>query len=289
MGLPEVAHTRLHLANERTLLSWTKLGCIFAAGGFLTNTLRRPDVDTHEISPTPTASTVSGYALMQMVIAACVVASGIQIFRIRRGLLNAKSIGSYGMPNTLWVAIAGIFVMLFMTFWIAMMHEWSYHSPDCLRLRRPVEDAPPPYLYISFHGAPDPLADFCTGLGAVQRFALTGAYIGPATDQLAALVHSPRGLAFHNELLVLADAGEGAIMRRPSLVVFGDCAGRTMRPFLGRKSCNGAYMLTLHAFSLSRVHCVCGAQVCMRTRRASRSRLHIHTASSRPRTSRCCR
>ena len=92
------------------------------------------------------------------------------------------------MPNTLWVAIAGIFVMLFMTFWIAMMHEWSYHSPDCLRLRRPVEDAPPPYLYISFHGAPDPLADFCTGLGAVQRFALTGAYIGPATDQLAALV-----------------------------------------------------------------------------------------------------
>ena len=242
MGLPAVAQTRLHLANERTMLSWMKLGCIFALGGFLTSTLRIPDSDNHApaLSTTVTASTVSGYgsvsgyALMQMVLAACVVISGAQIFHIRRGLLDARWMGSYGMPRVLFVAIAGIFLMLGATFLIAMLHEVSHFSPDCLRLHRTLEDLPAPYLYISLHGASDPLSDICTGLGAVQRFSLTGAYIGPATDQISAMVHSPRGMVLHNELLILADAGEGAIMRRPSLAVFGDCAGHGIRPFLGR-------------------------------------------------------
>ena len=123
----------------------------------------------------------------------------------------------------LFVAIAGIFLMLGATFLIAMLHEVSHFSPDCLRLHRTLEDLPAPYLYISLHGASDPLSDICTGLGAVQRFSLMGAYIGPATDQISAMVHSPRGMVLHNELLILADAGEGAIMRRPSLAVFGDC------------------------------------------------------------------
>jgi len=227
MNKPDVAHTRLHLANERTLLGWTKLGCIFAAGGFLTKAL-----SPKETVPSMTSSV---YNSAQLLLSAGILAIGISVFRWRRSLLGSKWMGSYGAPASLWLAISGIFVMLMLTLAHAVVQEAIYNSPDCLRLPLPLSDAPPPYLYISFHGADEPLSQLCTGTGAVQRFSLQGEYVGPATDQRAALVHSPRGMALHNnQKLVLADAGEGSALHRPALAIFGDCAGRDKRPFLGR-------------------------------------------------------
>ena len=44
MGYPAAASTRLHLANERTLLAWTKLASIIGAGGFLNRLLLPPQL-----------------------------------------------------------------------------------------------------------------------------------------------------------------------------------------------------------------------------------------------------
>lgn len=227
MNKADVAHTRLHLANERTLLGWTKLGCIFAAGGFLSRVL-----SPKQTSPSVTSSV---YVSVQLLLAAAILAIGISVFRWRRALLASKFMGSYGASTSLRLAICGIFVMLMLTLAHAVVQEAVYNSEDCLRLPLPLSEAPPPYLYISFHGADEPLSQLCAGTGAVQRFSLQGEYVGPATDQRAALVHSPRGMALHNnQHLVLADAGEGAALHRPALAIFGDCAGRDKRPFLGR-------------------------------------------------------
>ena len=125
---------------------------------------------------------------------------------------------------------------LLLTLYEAVEHEIAYNSASCLQLKhRPLVDAPPPYLYVTFHGSADPLSSLCSGVGAVQRFSLAGEYVGPATDQRAALVHSPRMMTMvDNELLVLADAGEGSRLHRPALAFFGDCADKGVRPFRGR-------------------------------------------------------
>ena len=233
MDQKQVAHTRLHLANERTLLSWIKLGCIFTAGGFLTRVAIPKDIDLH--SPdAPWEAKAQQFS--QLCLGMIVICVGLSLFVRRRKMFADKWMGSYGFPRSLRVAVGGIFVTLFVTLLQALSKEAEYNSADCLRLKTEanVESAPPPYLYVSFHGTNTPLADLCTGVGAVQRFSLSGAYAGPATDQRAALVHSPRGLILHNELLILADAGEGASLHKPSLAIFGDCAGRDKRPFLGR-------------------------------------------------------
>jgi uncharacterized membrane protein YidH (DUF202 family) len=222
MVAPEKAHARLHLANERTLLSWTKLGSIFAAGGFLTKL-----AGAHRAEPA--ASTP------QLLLGLLVIGLGLKVYASRRSLLAQKWHGSYTLPIPPWIACISIWTTLAMTFLQAALHEVVIRSPECLQLGPLAQDpAPPPYLYITFHGADNPSEVLCEGTGAVQRFTLDGGYVGPATDQVAAMVHSPRGLVFHNELLVLADAGEGAVRHAPSLAVFGDCAGVAARPFLGR-------------------------------------------------------
>ena len=227
-----VAHTRLHLANERTLLAWTKLASIIAAGGFLTRLLVPSQRALTLDEGPPKSATVLQVA--QMMLAVVVLGLGLNLFRRRRVLLASKWLGSYSAPISPWAAIVGVLATLLLTLFQALAHEVEYNSPGCLRLKRPLVDAPPPYLYVSFHGSADPLGGLCSGVGAVQRFSLAGEYVGPATDQRAALVHSPRMMTMHNELLVLADAGEGARLHRPALAVFGDCAGKGVRPFLGR-------------------------------------------------------
>ena len=235
-----VAHTRLHLANERTLLAWTKLACILASGGFLTQALV-PSPCRYEIDAAGRLAKSAATHFFQgahLLLACVVLALGLRIFFRRRALLDAQWLGSYSAPLSPCVAIIGVLVTLGCTVVHALATEIKYHSADCMRLTdRVAMDLPPPYLYISFHGLPNPLCNLCSGEGAVHRFTLTGAYVGPATDQRAALVHAPRMMVLHKELLILADAGEGAAFHRPALAVFGDCSAFPNlgpRPFLGR-------------------------------------------------------
>ena len=220
------AHTRLSLANERTLLSWCKLTCIFASGGFLTHALTglRPERDMEHLVQ----------ALGQLSLAGLVCITGLTLYHRRRGLFEKKHMGSYSSTESITMVAIGIFATLAITLLRAVHQEAEYASSSCLQLRDfQLTDALPPYFYITFHGPPDALAGMCRGTGAVQRFSVnTGAYVGPATDQRAALVRSPRGLVLHNGVLVVVDAGEGA--EYSSLAVFGDCAGRDVRPYMGK-------------------------------------------------------
>lgn len=241
MDKPTVAHTRLNLANERTLLAWIKLGCIIGGGGFLSHVLMPSQRAFHMENSILVARKQATYLGAQLLLAFFVLALGLRLFFRRRSLLSVKWLGSYTASFSPCVAIVGVLVTLLLTLFQALVHEVQYNSPDCMRLKLPLQEAPPPYLYISFHGSPDPLGGLCSGVGAVHRFSLTGAYQGPATDQRAALVHAPRMMVMHNELLVLADAGEGAELHRPALAIFGDCSSRNTRPFLGRVRATDAF------------------------------------------------
>ena len=116
---------------------------------------------------------------------------------------------------------------------IAQEISWQFGSEDCLSLG-PAINGTPPYAYITMHGA-GALARTALchpehGVGGVHRYSLkTGAYAGPVTDQRAALMHWPRGLALFRGLLLVAEAKSSD----SSLAVFGACAGGAPRAFLG--------------------------------------------------------
>ena len=138
MDKPAAASTRLHLANERTLLAWTKLASIIGAGGFL-NRLLLPlqllvDKD-HALRSMQTA---------HLSLAFIVLALGLHLFCRRRSLLGAKWLGSYSAWATPWVASMGVLATLLATLYQAIQREVEYYSPGCLMLKRPLVDAPPP-------------------------------------------------------------------------------------------------------------------------------------------------
>ena len=191
MDKPTVAHTRLNLANERTLLAWIKLGCIIGGGGFL----------SHVLMPSQRAFHMENSILVSGAGHILGRSAAARIFRARSRATALLSTAFVAQRQVAWLVHGliltvrghrGVLVTLLLTLFQALVHEVQYNSPDCMRLKLPLQEAPPPYLYISFHGSPDPLGGLCSGVGAVHRFSLTGAYQGPATDQRAALVHAPR-------------------------------------------------------------------------------------------------
>ena len=108
-----VAHTRLHLANERTLLAWTKLACILASGGFLTQALV-PSPCRYEIDAAGRLAKSAATHFFQgahLLLACVVLALGLRIFFRRRALLDAQWLGSYSAPLSPSLATARPFLI----------------------------------------------------------------------------------------------------------------------------------------------------------------------------------
>ena len=155
-------------------LAWIKLGCIIGGeGSSRTCSCHRNGHSTWRIASWLRRKQAT-YLGAQLLLAFFVLALGLRLFFRRRSLLSVKWLGSYTASFSPCVAIVGVLVTLLLTLFQALVHEVQYNSPDCMRLKLPLQEAPPPYLYISFHGSPDPLGGLCSGVGAVHRFSSRG-------------------------------------------------------------------------------------------------------------------
>jgi len=223
------ADAKMHLANERTLIAWVRIGSTFGAGAVVASTLRK-------YNETPETQSFGGMsATAQALLGLLVVTWGTITYVWRARLLRERWHGSYESSlGPAVIAIATVSsVLLTASASLARVH--AFFSDDCLLLPGlpHYANATPPFLYISFHGVSHPRRELCTadqGVATIHRFTLDGQYAGPATDQRAAMLRYPRGMATSLGMLFVADSD----VEDSSIAVFGACAGSAARPFLGR-------------------------------------------------------
>ena len=183
------ASAKLNMANERTLLSWVRLSATLAAGGFFTKLLHHGQ----------SASAPVAAGAVQLVASGLLVFMGIALFLWRANLLANRHRGSYSSRCGSLLAVGTIGAALATALRSLVAIEMHVHSDACARLDLPLLDfAPPPFLYISFHGASNPLRAPCAdgrGVNGIHRFTLGGGYAGPATDEREISLRFARGMA----------------------------------------------------------------------------------------------
>ncbi len=232
------AEIKLHMTNERTLIAWVRLAATLGVSAMLLRTFARP---------ASTAKLPKELAPAQGAAAVLIAVLALSHYRHRARLIREREHVSFFAS---WLpAIAGATVVLAIVVscsrTMQSFHEWWFHAQDCSSLQgfELHPDAPRPHAFITFHGSRDPRAALChpsRGVSGVHAFSIVdGTYVGPVTDQLAALVKQPRGiLATPGGMLLLADASG----KSSSIAVFGPRAnasashGEPAFPFRGRIS-----------------------------------------------------